>query len=94
MLDLREMQPSCEPADAQLAAALQGLSTDRANYWSFEGNATRKYCHDYFQYPAMMVPEMLGDLIKIVVAADPDVRTVLDPFAGRARSRQRQCSLA
>jgi hypothetical protein len=30
----------------------------------------------------MMVPEMLGDLMRIVVETDENIRTVFDPFAG------------
>lgn len=76
------MYSSGEPVDAQLAASLKHLSAQRPGYWSFDGNATRRYCHNYFQYPAMMVPEMLGDLMKVVVDTDPNVRTVFDAFAG------------
>lgn len=38
--------------------------------------------HGLFQYPAMMLPELQGALLDDVVAADPSVASVVDPFAG------------
>jgi hypothetical protein len=76
------MQTQPEQIDDSMSAALTALSATRNDYWSFNGNAKRSFCHNYFQYPAMMVPEMLGDLMTIVAETDPNIETVFDPFAG------------
>src|ERR1035441_1017472 len=70
------------PFDADIRAGLTKLSLSRPNYWSYSGSAVRTCALDYFQYPAMMVPDMLSDLMRIIRAADPNVRTVFDPFVG------------
>lgn len=52
------------------------------SYWSFKGRSTRKHCHALIQYPAMMVPEMQGELIDAILSVDDSVKTVFDPFVG------------
>jgi adenine-specific DNA methylase len=69
-------------SDAQIRAKLNPLSVSEPNYWSYSGRASRTCVHDYFQYPAMMVPDMLSDLIRVIRSADANVRTIYDPFAG------------
>jgi hypothetical protein len=71
-----------EKTDDTLSMSLEDMSSQRPRYWSFENNARRKFCHNYFQYPAMMVPEMLGELIRTVTETDPNINTVFDPFVG------------
>ncbi|MBQ4844888.1 DNA methyltransferase [Pseudoalteromonas sp. MMG005] len=51
-------------------------------YWSFKGRSKRHHCHSLLQYPAMMVPEMQGELIDAVLAEDRNVKRVFDPFVG------------
>jgi hypothetical protein len=68
--------------DAEIRTKLTGLSSSRPNYWSYSESTTRTCALDYFQYPAMMVPDMLSDLMRIICAADLNVRTVFDPFVG------------
>lgn len=53
-----------------------------AEYWSFQGRAERKFAHGFLQYPAMMVPQMQGELIDLVRAQDPNIEHVWDPFVG------------
>jgi len=68
--------------DTEIRNKLTTLSLSRPNYWSYSASTTRTCALDYFQYPAMMVPDMLSDLMRIICAADPNVRTVFDPFVG------------
>jgi len=68
--------------DAEIRTKLTALSLSDPNYWSYSERTNRTYALDYFQYPAMMVPDMLSDLMRIVCGADPNVRTVFDAFAG------------
>jgi D12 class N6 adenine-specific DNA methyltransferase len=70
------------PFDVEIRTELTKLSLSRPNYWSYSENTSRTCALDYFQYPAMMVPDMLSDLIRIIRAADPDVHAVFDPFVG------------
>jgi hypothetical protein len=70
------------PFDTEIRAGLTKLSLSRPNYWSYSESTTRTCALDYFQYPAMMVPDMLSDLMRIICAADPKIHTVFDPFVG------------
>lgn len=65
-----------------LIKTLASLSTNDSSYWSFRGRATRYHCHALFQYPAMMVPQMQGDLIDCIIKTDSKINTVFDPFVG------------
>lgn len=68
--------------DQLLRDALAAYQTTDQDYWSFRGNAAREHAHAYFQYPAMMVPQMQGNLLQAVLKAAPATRHVLDPFVG------------
>lgn len=62
--------------------ALNNLSDD---YWDFRGadNSERDFVHDFCAYPAMMVPKMQRELLKISLEAFNKKRiSLLDPFAG------------
>jgi len=73
----------CETSsDAQIRKKLDDLSVSAPDYWSYSGRAARRCAHDYFQYPAMMVPDMLSDLIRVISGSDQNIHTVYDPFAG------------
>jgi hypothetical protein len=52
------------------------------DYWSFRGKAVREHAHAYLQYPAMMVPQMQRELIKIIQDFSPGIKSVYDPFVG------------
>ncbi len=52
------------------------------DYWSFRGKAVREHAHAYLQYPAMMVPQMQGELIKVLREFVPGIKSVYDPFVG------------
>jgi hypothetical protein len=52
------------------------------DYWSFRGKAVREHAHAYLQYPAMMVPQMQRELIKIIKDLNPGIKSVYDPFVG------------
>lgn len=68
--------------DMALRKIVDELSAADADYWSFRGRAGRSDAHAYFQYPAMMVPEMQRDLIGAVVSICPEIKSVFDPFVG------------
>lgn len=51
-------------------------------FWSFNALRSRSGNHALFQYPAMMVPELQGVLLDDLIAVDPSVSLVYDPFAG------------
>src|SRR5713101_1910348 len=68
--------------DDALASALATLTAADTARWSYRANVGRKLSHAYFQYPAMMVPSVQGDLIEAVRTTLPRIRRVLDPFVG------------
>jgi hypothetical protein len=68
--------------DAALKRRLEVISEKDAEFWSFRGKSTREHVHAYFQYPAMMVPQMQRELISAVLDIAPDVQHISDPFVG------------
>lgn len=68
--------------DNSLLTQLASYSTTDKDFWSFRGNAARQHAHIYFQYPAMMVPQMQAELLRAAISADPTIRHVFDPFVG------------
>lgn len=68
--------------DKVIAKELEHLSAAHPHYWSYSQTCRRTSSYDYFQYPAMMVPLMLRDLLRTIAQADSDISTVFDPFIG------------
>jgi tRNA G10 N-methylase Trm11 len=68
--------------DSALRSKLQELTNESSSYWSYSSRSRSDEAYDYFQYPAMMVPSMLDDLIRVITEVNPTVSTVFDPFAG------------
>ncbi|MCB1584581.1 MAG: hypothetical protein KDI92_16105, partial [Xanthomonadales bacterium] len=58
------------------------LSQKDEHYWSFRGRAKRDHCHSLINYPAMMVPQMQGELIDFFLEQDKNIKSVFDPFVG------------
>jgi len=52
------------------------------DYWSFKGNSRREYGHGMFQYPAMMVPQVVESILEQACSVHPDIERVGDPFSG------------
>ena len=68
--------------DNKLQAHLKSLACGDSDYWSFRRKAVREHSHGYFQYPAMMVPQMQRSLIEAALKYQPGIEWVFDPFAG------------
>lgn len=68
--------------DRDLLERIKAYSLNDEAYWSFRGRSKRQHCHDLLQYPAMMVPEMQGELIDAVLEGERNIRRVFDPFVG------------
>lgn len=68
--------------DAKLSARLEKRSVVDPEFWDFRELRERPGSHGLFQYPAMMVPELQGALLDDVLAIDPSVSSVYDPFTG------------
>lgn len=68
--------------DALLRQRLESLTESDKDYWSFKGNSRREYLHGLFQYPAMMVPQVVEAVLKQVCSVHPDIERVGDPFSG------------
>lgn len=51
------------------------------DYWAFKGNSERHHSHSFIRYPAMMVPQMQGELIDLI-NGQYNISSVLDPFVG------------
>lgn len=68
--------------DKELLKRINAYALKDETYWSFRGRSKRHHCHGLFQYPAMMIPEMQGELIDAFIAEDPNIHRVFDPFVG------------
>lgn len=73
---------STTSARERLAALIRARESESPGYWDFTDSPRRGGSHAFFQYPAMMVPELQGALLDDLLAADPTVRHVYDPFMG------------
>jgi site-specific DNA-methyltransferase (cytosine-N4-specific) len=68
-------------ATAELIADLREKESIEA-YWDFRRNDQRAHVHSMLKYPAVMVPNMQGEIFDLVLKHDPDIHNVLDPFMG------------
>lgn len=68
--------------DILLRRRFESLTDIDRDYWSFKGNSRREYGHGMFQYPAMMVPQVVDAILKQVCSVHPDIDRVGDPFVG------------
>lgn len=68
--------------DEMLRRRFNSLTEEDKDYWSFKGNSRREYGHGMFQYPAMMVPQVVEAVLKQACFVHPDIERVGDPFAG------------
>lgn len=61
---------------------LSSLTAVDDDYWSFRGNSKREHGHGLFQYPAMMVPQMVSSILEQVCSVHPEIECIGDPFSG------------
>lgn len=60
-------------------AAVHQSGTSR---WDYRNQSYRYGLHGLFRYPAMMVPQMQGDILDAVLETVPSTQSVFDPFVG------------
>jgi len=63
-------------------AVLRRVTDSNEGYWNYDAVKANSNPHAYFQYPAMMVPQMQGDIIQAILEAFPKTKRTFDPFAG------------
>ncbi len=68
--------------DIGLRDGLHALVASNPDFWDFGATTRRTFAHGYFQYPAMMVPNMVGHALDQVAAHRNGRIHLLDPFAG------------
>lgn len=68
--------------DALLSHKFSALTEVDKDYWSFKGSSRREYGHRLFQYPAMMVPQLVQSILEQACNVHPDIDRVGDPFSG------------
>ena len=80
--------PEARPVTSAVASAsvlerrLRERTESDPRFWDFHTVHGREGGHGYFQYPAMMVPELQRALLEDLLAADDRIKTVYDPFMG------------
>lgn len=68
--------------DEKIVSQISALREVDKEYWSFSRRSKRTHCHGFIKYPAMMVPEMQGELIDIFLQHQPNIKSLFDPFVG------------
>lgn len=68
--------------DEKIVRKISALRDIDKEYWSFSRRSKRTHCHGFIKYPAMMVPEMQGELIDIFLEHQPNIKSLFDPFVG------------
>ena len=68
--------------DEELKRHLKSLPDD---FWDFV-EYEKKYTHFIHTYPAMMIPPIPENILKIIKTYQPNIKTLLDPFAGSGTS--------
>lgn len=68
--------------DRRLVSRLNRRSVSNLEYWSFKDDSARGYGHGIGQYPAMIVPKLIGAILEDVKAIYPHFRVIGDPFVG------------
>ena len=76
------LRQNWEIPDQKLRARLGTLSESDEEFWAFRGKSKRGHAHAFFQYPAMMVPQMQGELIRAAAEAKPGLTSAFDPYVG------------
>lgn len=79
---LPEESELVHPNDIALRKDLHALVNSTPDFWDFGGTTRRNFAHGYFQYPAMMVPNMVGHALDQVAAHRSGRVHLFDPFAG------------
>jgi hypothetical protein len=68
--------------DDRIRSSLKMYAQLDRDYWSFRTAKTRNQINSFFQYPAMMVPQMQELLINAVLDTVPHSRRLFEPFVG------------
>lgn len=68
--------------DLELTRALARLSNSSPEYWDFTHGASPRDVHAYYRYPAMMVPSMQREILRLIKHLQPSISSILEPFAG------------
>jgi hypothetical protein len=77
-----DMKQTFSQIDDRIRTGLKIYAESDKEYWSFRKEKTRDQINSFFQYPAMMVPQMQERLINTVVEASPYCHTLYEPFVG------------
>ena len=64
--------------DEEIKRHFEALPPD---YWDFVSYG-KKYTHNIHSYPAMMIPPISENLLKIIKTYQPNIKNLFDPFAG------------
>lgn len=62
--------------------ALENKIKEDEFYLDFRGENTKEFSHVYHSYPAMMIPQLARELIKITTDQNNSITNVIDPFMG------------
>jgi putative methyltransferase len=73
---------SLENVDDELRSRIGKISAENASHWDFKGSGRAEFEQSPYQYPAMMVPALQREIVKMVLELQPTVSVIADPFVG------------
>ncbi len=76
-----ERSKQLQAVDKKIEKRIDSYSDE---FWASADRNPRADMHAYMRYPAMMVPEIQRELVKVVYESQTGIRNVLDPFVGAA----------
>src|SRR5690606_14190586 len=71
-----------DESSVKLKSVLRRVTDSDEGYWNYDAIKSNSNPHAYFQYPAMMVPQMQGDIIDAIKEVFPNTKRTFDAFAG------------
>lgn len=76
------LMPDFITKDKRIKKLIKSRTANNKDFWSFRNNSCDEHARSLMQYPAMMVPRMQRELIGILLAVDPHLNKIYDPFMG------------
>lgn len=72
--------------DSRIIADIKRIQQDEIDFLSYPNRDRHDSGHSFFQYPAMMVPEVQRGIVNLIKNAQPGISNIFDPYLGSGTS--------
>lgn len=86
MISLFDYLQNPQKTDDKLCSLIDDLSITEEGIWTFGKKESPNFAHSIIQYPAMMVPQVQFEIIKLIKQCKPGINSLVDPYLGAANS--------